>query len=77
MREFNIDIRSLQQIRDFVRLAAVQPFEVVVGNHHQTINGKDLMGMYVLDYSRPVQVSVRCSEEEFCRFRQNVLALTA
>ena len=77
MREFNMDIRSLQQIRAFVQLAAVQPFEIVVGNQHQKINGKDMMGMYVLDYSRPVQVSVYCSEEEFCSFRQNAMALTA
>ena len=77
MREFNMDIRSLQQIRAFVQLAAVQPFEIVVGNQNQKINGKDMMGMYVLDYSRPVQVSVYCSEEEFCRFRQNAMALTA
>ena len=77
MREFNMDIRSLQQIREFVQLATVQPFEVVVGNQHQKINGKDLMGMYVLDYSRPIKVSVCCSEEEFYRFRQNAMALTA
>ena len=77
MREFNMDIRSLQQIHAFVRLAMVQPFEVIVGNQHQKINGKDLMGMYILDYSRPVQVSVRCSEEEFSQFRQNAMALTA
>ena len=77
MREFNMDIRSLQQVQAFVRLATAQPFEVVVGNRYQRINGKDLMGMYILDYSRPVKVSVRCSEEEFCRFRQNAMALTA
>ena len=69
MREFNIAIHSFQQAQDFVNLAAGQPFEVFVGNERQKINGKDLMGMFCLDYSRPVKVSVSCSEEDFLRFR--------
>ena len=69
MQEFNIAIHSFQQAQDFVRLAMGQPFEVFVGNERQRINGKDLMGMFCLDYSRPVQVRVNCSEEDFLRFR--------
>lgn len=70
MREFDIVLRSLGQIQDFVKIATNQPFEVKVGNEWQDINGKDLMGMFSLDYCRPLRVSVICSEEEYCRFRQ-------
>lgn len=70
MRKLNISIRSIQQIRDFVALARRQPFSVQVGNDRQMINGKNFIGMSSLDYSRPLQVSVSCSEEEFLNFRQ-------
>lgn len=71
LREFHISMTSFQQVHAFVALAIKQPFEVLVGNEHQSINGKDFMGMFSLDYSRPVSVRARCSEEEFLRFRQD------
>ena len=71
MREFHIVLRSLRQVQDFVSLAMVQPFDVNVGNDRQHINGKDLMGMFSLDYSAPVRVQVRCSPEEFHSFHRS------
>ena len=75
MKQFQISIGSFRQVQDFVSLAVKQPFEVLVGNEKQKINGKDLMGMFSLDFTRPVQVSVSCSEEEFLRFRQAAAGL--
>ena len=77
MHQFNIHICSFSQIRDFVSLAMVQPFEVLVGNEKQQINGKSFIGMFSLDYDRPVCVSVRCSEEEFSRFRREAAQFIA
>lgn len=77
MREFHIVLRSLRQVQDFVRLAMVQPFEVLVGNDRQNINGKDLMGMFSLDYTAPVRVCVRCSQEEFATFRSSAAQFIA
>ncbi len=72
MLEFDIVLRSLKQVQEFVDLAMVQPFEVLVGNERQNINGKDLMGMFSLDYSNPVRVRVKCSPAEFSAFRSSV-----
>ena len=69
MREFDIVVRTFRQVQDFVALAMVQPFEVLVGNDKQQVNGKSFMGMFTLDHDRPLRVTVRCSEEEFGRFR--------
>lgn len=69
MHGFDIILRSFRQVQDFVRLATNQPFEVTVGNENQHISGKDFMGMFSLDYSRPVTVRMRCTEEEFLAFR--------
>ena len=65
MLEFSIVLRSLKQVQDFVSLAMIQPFEVMVGNDHQNINGRDLMGMFSLDYSGPVRVRMCCTQEQY------------
>lgn len=75
MREFNIVLGSVRQIQDFVALAMRQPFEVTVGNDHQSLNGKDLMGMLCLDYRCPICVRVQCSAEEFASFRTSAAML--
>ena len=75
MWEFHICIESFQQVQDFVALANEQPFDVSVGNERQEINGKDLMGMFSLDFSRPLCVKMHCSEEQFQQFRQKNAAI--
>ena len=77
MWEFYINLRAFDQVQGFVRLACQQKFDVTVGNDHQTINGKDLMGMFSLDYSRRLQVKMHCSEEEYLQFKQAAEAILA
>ena len=77
MREFDIILHSLRQVQEFVTLAMVQPFDISVGNEGQCINGKDLMGMFSLDYSRPVRVRVHSTLEEFSAFRSSAAQFLA
>ena len=70
--EFNIFIRSFQEIRAFVDLAMVQPFEILIGNDKKKINGKSFIGMFSLDFQKPVQVSMKCTDEEYAKFKQAV-----
>ncbi len=72
---FNIWLTSYEQVKAFVGLAAKQSFDIHVGNDRQSINGKDFMGMFTLDFTRPVNVQVNCTDEECAAFRQQVLAL--
>ena len=67
-----MQMNSFQQVQNFVRVAVERPFEIRVGNDHQNINGKDLMGMFSLDYSRPVCVRADCAEDVFAAFHANV-----
>lgn len=70
MHYFNIHIRSFRQVQEFVSLAMVQPFEVLVGDEKKQVNGKNFIGMFTLDYRTPKQVSVKCSEQEFSQFHR-------
>ena len=77
MKAFSISIRSLKEVRDFVSLAMVQPFDVLVCNDHQQVNGKNFMGMFALDLRQPLQVQVNCDEDSYQNFRQQATALFA
>lgn len=75
--EFEINICSFQQVQDFVSLACEQTFDIRVGNDRQHINGKDLMGMFSLDFSRPLQVRIGTDNEAVRSFRQQAETLFA
>ena len=75
MQEFQIQPTSFQQVQAFVTLAARQPFDIRAGNEWQHINGKDLMGMFSLDYSRPVRIQAECSQEAFRAFQMEAFKL--
>ena len=77
MKAFRITLRSMKHVQDFVALAMVQPFDVLVCNDHQQVNGKNYMGMFSLDLCRPLQVQVTCDEDSFCNFRQKATELSA
>lgn len=77
MRQFHIAMDSFTMVQAFVRLAMKQPFDVLVGNERQNINGKDLMGMFSLDFRFPQRVTCTCSEEEFCRFHSQAAPFLA
>ncbi len=68
MREFTILLRSVQDVQNFVSLATVQPFPVLVGTGNQQINGKSFMGMFCLDCTAPLTVTADCDEQAFDRF---------
>lgn len=68
MKQFDIVLRSFQDVQDFVEMANVQPFRVLVGNDRARVNAKSFMGMFSLDYNGPVQVRADCTEEECQQF---------
>ena len=70
MREFSIEIHSFQDVQEFVSLATVQPFRVLVGNDRSRVNGKSFIGMVSLDYTEPLKVRVECDDESFRQFRE-------
>ena len=77
MKHFSISIHSREEVQAFVDLAMVQPFDVLVGNDHQQVNGKNYMGMFSLDYHHPVDVQVDCDDASFDLFRRKAAALFA
>ena len=70
MKQFDISLHSFQDVQDFVELATVQPFRIVVGNDRTRVNAKSFMGMFSLDFCQPVQVRADCDDAACSLFQQ-------
>ena len=70
MQEFEIRLRSVQDVQEFVALSTEQPFPVFVGNGNYRVDAKCFMEMFCLDFTRPLIATAECSEESFLRLRQ-------
>ena len=72
MKEFRVSIRSFADVREFVSLATVQPFRVLVGSEALRVNAKSFIGMVNLDFTRPLQVWCDGDAEGVQKFRRQV-----
>ena len=63
--EFRIQLRSTQDVEDFVNIATRRAFPVWVSSHQHTVNGKNFMEMFSLDVSQPLWVCPECDEAEY------------
>ena len=72
MQKFHISLRSFQDVQEFISLATVQPFAILVGNEAQQVNGKSFIGMVSLDFSRPLLVQAECDGTSWQSFRSDV-----
>lgn len=68
MREFEISLRSVQDVQEFVGLATTMAFAVQVSDHRHRVNGKSFMEMFCLDLTRPLTISLECGDSEFEQF---------
>lgn len=71
MCEFDIRLSSVEEVKAFVRVATVQPFEVYVTTPRQTVSAKSFMGMFSLDFRYPLRVMANCTQGELCHFLQD------
>ena len=77
MKQFDIALHSFEDVQEFVQIATVQPFRVLVGSNQVLVNAKSFMGMFSVDYTRPVHVRADCTDEENRRFQAAVARFLA
>ena len=70
MREFQVRLQSVQDVQEFVSLSTARSFPVIIRDACGKVNGKSFMEMFCLVLSRPLRVTVLCSDEEFRRFHE-------
>ena len=68
--EFEIQLRSVQDVLHFVALATSRNFPILVGDCHHQVNGKSFMEMFCLDLTFPLIVRPECTPQEYEGFRK-------
>lgn len=54
----NIDIKSINNAKDFVEITSRYPFEILVSSGYYRVDGKSIMGIFSLDLNKPITVEV-------------------
>ena len=68
MKMFEISLRSVVEVKNFVEIASVQPFDIMVGSDDYWVDGKSFMQIFCLNLSQAQRVQMECTDEEFQQF---------
>ena len=68
MRQFTIRLRSFQDVQQFVTIAATLSFSITVGTPEYHVSATSFMGMFTLDYTRPLECTAACTDEQWEQF---------
>ena len=69
--EFQIHLKSVQDILAFVSLSTSRSFPITVGNQKHQVNAKSFLGLFCLNWKTPMTVTAECTPEEFAIFHQD------
>jgi phosphocarrier protein HPr len=67
MKAFNVMLRSINDVKDFVNLVNKYKFDVDLTSGRYVVDAKSIMGIFSLDLSKPIRVEVHADEcDSFC-----------
>ena len=72
MREFEIRLRSVQEVQEFVDLATTKPFVIQVCDGYHQVNGKSFMEMFCLNLNNQLLVRSEGYDWEVDQFLRDI-----
>ena len=67
MKSFNIILKSINDVKDFVNIVNKYDFDVDLTSGRYVVDAKSIMGIFSLDLSKPIRVDVHTEEcGNFC-----------
>lgn len=58
MKSFNITLKSINDVKDFVNTVNKYDFDVDLTSGRYVVDAKSIMGIFSLDLSKPIKVEV-------------------
>lgn len=58
MQSFNILLKSINDVKDFVNIVNKYDFDVDLSSGRYIVDAKSIMGIFSLDLSKPIKVDV-------------------
>ena len=62
MRTFNIILKSINDVKDFVNIVNKYDFDVDMTSGRYVVDAKSIMGIFSLDLSKPIKVEVHSDD---------------
>lgn len=62
MRTFNIMLKSINDVKEFVNTVNKYDFDVDLTSGRYVVDAKSIMGIFSLDLSKPIKVEVHSEE---------------
>ena len=62
MKTFNIMLKSINDVKDFVNIVNKYDFDVDLTSGRYVVDAKSIMGIFSLDLSKPIRVEVHGDE---------------
>lgn len=67
MKSFDISLKSINDVKDFVNIVNKYDFDVDLSSGRYIVDAKSIMGIFSLDLSKPIKVEVpNENSEKFC-----------
>lgn len=67
MKSFNIMLKSINDVKDFVNIVNRYDFDVDLSSGRYVVDAKSIMGIFSLDLSKPIKVEAHTEDcDEFC-----------
>jgi phosphocarrier protein HPr len=67
MKTFNIILKSINDVKDFVNFVNKYDFDVDLTSGRYVVDAKSIMGIFSLDLSKPIKVDVHTDDcDKFC-----------
>lgn len=64
MKEFDIKLASINDVKDFVNIVNKYDFEVDLTSGRYVVDAKSIMGIFSLDLGKPIRVEVHTDAPE-------------
>lgn len=58
MKAFNILLKSITDVKDFVNIVSKYDYDVDLSSGRYVVDAKSIMGIFSLDLSKPIKVQV-------------------
>jgi len=63
MKTFNIMLKSISEVKDFVNIVNKYNFDVDLTSGRYIVDAKSIMGIFSLDLNSPIKVDVHTDDE--------------
>ena len=58
MRKFTVHLKSINDVKEFVRIVNDFPYDVDLASGRYIVDAKSIMGIFSLDLAKPIDVEI-------------------